>query len=162
VLSSLHTNDVFETVIRIRQRGIEPYEIGSSLRGVVSQRLVQRLCSVCAEEIPEDPTVLMPLRAAGILEDDESCKVWRAKGCTHCRMTGRKGRLGLYEVLVMTPELREAIESNATMAELQRAAPAGSFVSMRRYARFAINKGLVDPRDVLEILPPALSADELK
>ena len=77
-------------------------------------------------------------------------------------MTGRKGRLGLYEVLVMTPELREAIESNATMAELHRVAPAGSFVSMRRYAKFAISKGLVDPKDVLEILPPAVSADELK
>jgi type II secretory ATPase GspE/PulE/Tfp pilus assembly ATPase PilB-like protein len=162
VLSSLHTNDVFETVIRIRQRGIEPYEIGSSLRGVVSQRLVQRLCSACVEELPEDPMILMSLRAAGILEEGENCKVWRSKGCTHCRMTGRKARIGLYEVLVMTPELRESIERNATMAELHRAAPAGSFVSMRRYAKFAISKGLVDPKDVLEILPPALSATELK
>jgi len=99
VLSSLHTNDVFETVIRIRQRGIEPYAIASSLRGVISQRLVPRLCSACAEEVKMDPALLEQLRSASILEPGERSKVWEAKGCTHCRMTGLKGRLGLYEAL---------------------------------------------------------------
>jgi hypothetical protein len=82
--------------------------------------------------------------------------------CTHCRMTGLKGRLALYEVLVMTPDLRDAIEKNATMTELQRAAPAGSFISMRRYAKFAMEKGLVNPKDVLEILPATASTQEVK
>jgi type IV pilus assembly protein PilB len=162
VLSSLHTNDVFETVIRIRQRGIEPYAIASSVRGVVSQRLVPRLCGACAEAFTPDASLLSQLRASGIIEEGEPCKTWQARGCTHCRMTGVKGRLGLYEVLVMTPELREAIEKGATVAELQRAAPAGSFISMRRYARFVMDKGLVNPNDVLEILPAAASAQEVK
>jgi type II secretory ATPase GspE/PulE/Tfp pilus assembly ATPase PilB-like protein len=162
VLSSLHTNDVFETVIRIRQRGIEPYAIASSLRGVISQRLAPRLCSACAEEIPASAALLAQLRSAEILEENETCKVWQARGCTHCRMTGLKGRLGLFEVLVMTPELREAIELNATMAQLRAAAPAGSYISMRRYAKFVMEKGLVNAKDVLEILPPAASATEVK
>jgi general secretion pathway protein E len=161
VLSSLHTNDVFETVIRIRQRGIEPYAIASSLRGVVSQRLVPRLCSACAVEVKMEPTLLDNLRGAGILDENETCKVWNAKGCTHCRMTGLKGRLGLYEVLVMTPSFRDAIEKNATLLELQHSAPADSYVSMRRYAKFVMDKGLVSPKDVLEILPAVAKVEEV-
>ena len=161
VLSSLHTNDVFETVIRIRQRGIEPYAIASSLRGVISQRLVPRLCSACAEEVKMDAALLEQLRSANILDAGETSKVWEAKGCTHCRMTGLKGRLGLYEALVMTPALRDAIEKGATLLELQGAAPADSYVSMRRYAKFVLDKGLVSARDVLEVLPAVAKVEEV-
>lgn len=161
VLSSLHTNDVFETVMRIRQRGIEPYAIASALRGVISQRLVPRLCSVCAEEMPMTPVLEEQLRSAGILDATEKSKVWQAKGCTHCRMTGQKGRLGLYEVLVITPQLRETIEESATMGEIQRSAPPGSFISMRRYAKFVMDKGLASPKDLLELLPATASAGEV-
>ena len=162
VFSSLHTNDVFETIIRVRQRGVEPYAIASSLRGVISQRLVSRLCAACAEEVPVKPGILAQLRSAEIVDADETCKTWEARGCTHCRMTGQKGRLGLYEVLVMTPELREAIEMNATMGQLQAVAPPGSYISMRRYAKFVMEKGLVNAKEVLEILPAVASAQEVK
>jgi type II secretory ATPase GspE/PulE/Tfp pilus assembly ATPase PilB-like protein len=162
VLSSLHTNDVFETIIRIRQRGIEPYAIASSVRGVISQRLVPRLCSACAEEVPASPALLAQLRAAEIIDDTETCKTFQARGCTHCRMTGLKGRLGLFEVLVMTHELREAIEMNSTIGQLRAVAPAGSYISMRRYAKFVMDKGLVNPKEVLEVLPAAASAQEVK
>jgi type II secretory ATPase GspE/PulE/Tfp pilus assembly ATPase PilB-like protein len=162
VLSSLHTNDVFETMIRIRQRGIEPYAIASSLRGIISQRLVPRLCGACAEVFTPDNNLVAQLHSSGILDEGENVKTWQARGCTHCRMTGLKGRLGLYEVLVMTPTLRDAIENGATIAELQRAAPPGSYISMRRYAKFVMDKGLVNPKDVLEILPAAASAGEVK
>jgi type II secretory ATPase GspE/PulE/Tfp pilus assembly ATPase PilB-like protein len=161
VLSSLHTNDVFETVIRIRQRGIEPYAIASALRGVISQRLAPRLCSACAEEVKPSAETLSQLRLAQIIDADEIVKTWEAKGCTHCRMTGQKGRLGLYEVLVMTAPLRDGVERGATMAELQKAAPPGSYISMRRYAKFVMDKGLVAAKDVLEILPPAATANEV-
>jgi type II secretory ATPase GspE/PulE/Tfp pilus assembly ATPase PilB-like protein len=159
VLSSLHTNDVFETVIRIRQRGIESYAIASALRGVISQQLVARLCSACSEEMPADPALIEQLRSANILEPNETAKTWQAKGCTHCRMTGQKGRLGLYEVLVMTNELRDAIEKEATLMELRKSAPPGSYISMRRYAKFVMDKGLVNPKDLLEILPATAKAD---
>lgn len=162
VLSSLHTNDVFETVMRMRQRGIEPYAIASSLRGVVSQRLAPRLCSACAEEVPLKPEVAEQLQQAGIIDPAEPTKVWHAKGCNHCRMTGQKGRVGLYEVLVMSPALRDAIEHGATLLEMQKAAPQESFISMRRYARFVMDKGLISAKDVLELLPPAAKASDVK
>ena len=82
-------------------------------------------------------------------------------GCKTCNNTGYKGRIGLYEVLVMTPQLRDGVERSATMAELQKAAPPGSYISMRRYAKFVMDKGLVSPKDVLEILPPAATAGDV-
>lgn len=161
VLSSLHTNDVFETIMRIRQLGIEPYAIASALRGVISQRLVPRLCTACAEEMPADQNLLEHLSAARIIEANEPIKTWQARGCTHCRMTGQRGRLGLFEVLVITPELRDVVEKNGSMAELHKAAPAGSYISMRRYAKFALEKGVVSAKELLEVLPATASAHDI-
>jgi type II secretory ATPase GspE/PulE/Tfp pilus assembly ATPase PilB-like protein len=154
VLSSLHTNSAFETVARMRQRGAEPYVIASAVRGVISQRLVPRLCSGCAEETSMPEGLARELQRAGIAHADNPPKAWAAKGCTHCKMTGYKGRIALYEVLVSTPALQDAIENGATTNELEKAAPPGSFVSMRRYARHVLEKALASPKDVLEILPP--------
>ena len=67
----------------------------------------------------------------------------------------------MFEVLVMTPELRDGIEKNATIAELHRIAPVGSYISMRRYAKFVMDKGLVSPNDVLDVLPAVASAQEV-
>ncbi len=155
VLSSLHTSDVFETVMRIRQRGIEPYVIASALRGVISQRLLPRLCSACAEEIPSDRVLLEQLRASGIIGLNEALKLWKASGCTHCRMNGTKGLVGLYEVLVVTLPLRNAIERGATLQEIEQSAPPACYISMKRYAKYLLEKGLVAPKDLLEIFPPA-------
>lgn len=161
VLSSLHTNDVFETVARLRQRGIEPYVAASAIRGIISQRLVPRLCSACAEEAPLSSEIMRDLQRSGIAEAGTPLKTWVAKGCTHCKMTGYKGRLALYEVLVMTPPLQAAIESGASTSELEKAVQPGSYVSMRRYARFIIDKGLASPKDILEILPPQATITRL-
>lgn len=157
VASSLHTNNVFETVMRVRQRGVEPYVIASALRGVVTQRLLPRICSACAHELPAEEQTLRELGVSGILEEGEGTRFWAGKGCSHCRMSGYKGRIGLYEVLLMTDPMRDAIESEASLSELHETAPAGSYVSMRRYARLLLDKGLVRARDVLDLLPATAS-----
>jgi type IV pilus assembly protein PilB len=156
VFSSMHTNDVFETVMRLRQRGIEPYVIASALRGVVSQRLVSRLCSACVEEYSMEDETLSKLRASGIIDSDSAIKGWKAPGCSHCRMTGRRGRMGLYEVLVVTPELRESIEREESGVQMEKLASPGSYLPMKSYARFVLEKGLVSAEDLLEILPAAV------
>lgn len=153
VLSSLHTNDVLETVMRIRQRGVEPYVIASSLRGIVSQRLVPRLCGACAEQISPDTKTVSRLRTSGIVPRNKTPKVWKASGCGHCRMTGTTGRVGVFEVLVMTPSLRDAIEHSASMPEMEAATPAESYVTMRRYARHLLEQGLASAEDLLELFP---------
>lgn len=157
VLSSLHTNNVFETVMRVRQRGVEPYVIASALRAVVSQRLLPRLCGACAEEVPMDAKTLAELQRSGILEPGETMPLWKAKGCSHCRMNGYKGRIGLYELLLMSDVLRDAVESEATLSELRMSAPAGTYVPMHRYARLVLTKGLASVKDVLDLLPATTS-----
>ncbi len=155
VLSSLHTNGAFETVSRLRQRGAEPYMIASALRGVISQRLLPRLCSGCAQESVLSPELTDELIRAGIISSGSAPVKGRlAKGCTHCKMSGYKGRIAMYEVLVMTPELRAAVEHAASLGELEKSAPSGSFVNMRRYAGYLFEKGLASPRDILDALPP--------
>jgi type II secretory ATPase GspE/PulE/Tfp pilus assembly ATPase PilB-like protein len=154
VLSSLHTNDTFETVARMRQRGVEPYIIASTVRGIISQRLLPRLCGGCAEKTELTDETARDLRRSGVGGADRPPAVWTAKGCPHCKMTGYKGRVALYEVLVSTPQLQAVIKRGATQAELEKAAPPGSFVSMAQYAHYVLEKGLVSPQQILELLPP--------
>lgn len=161
VLSSLHTNSAFETIMRLRQREIPPYVIASALRGVVSQRLLPRICDSCSEEVEASPHQRAGLVASGIWREGEGGKIYHGKGCTACRMTGFKGRIGIYEVLSVGRTLRDAIELGGTLTEIERATPPGSFVAMRDYARLALEKGLVSARDLLQILPPVAAAKEL-
>jgi type II secretory ATPase GspE/PulE/Tfp pilus assembly ATPase PilB-like protein len=153
VMSSLHTNSAFETIQRLRQRGIEPYLIASALRGIISQRLVSKICAACAQEAKPTADELSKLRSAGLLAKNETITVWAAEGCAQCRMTGAKGRIGLYEVLVISPEVREAIENDESLTQLERSAPASAYLPMQRYARFVLEKGLASVSDVLRVFP---------
>jgi type II secretory ATPase GspE/PulE/Tfp pilus assembly ATPase PilB-like protein len=157
VLSSLHTNSAFETVMRLRQRGIEPYVIASALKGVVSQRLLPRLCTACAEESPPDTRLLEMLQTSQLVSAGEKPKTWRAPGCTHCRMTGHRGRIGIYEVLLISDSLRETIEHAASLHDMHQATPPGTFLPMRRYARHVMEKGLVSPEDLIATFPAVQS-----
>jgi type IV pilus assembly protein PilB len=154
VMSSLHTNDAFETVMRLRQRGVPPYLVASSLRGIISQRLVPGVCGGCMQLVDLPAPVAERLRRSGILKEGEAPLGPEAKGCSHCKFTGQRGRVGLYEVLLMTPELRRSVEHGASLSDLERSAPPGSFVPMRRYGYYLLSKGLVAAGDLLEVLPP--------
>jgi type II secretory ATPase GspE/PulE/Tfp pilus assembly ATPase PilB-like protein len=107
VLSTLHTNDAPNAVTRLVDIGVEPYKIAASLRGVVAQRLMRRLCPSCkevwVESIPEKLTKWIP---AGTM-------LYRAVGCSECSMTGFHGRFSIVEVLTVTPEVERAISAGA-------------------------------------------------
>jgi type II secretory ATPase GspE/PulE/Tfp pilus assembly ATPase PilB-like protein len=108
VLSTLHTNDAPNAVTRLVDIGVEPYKIAASLRGVVAQRLMRRLCPSCkevwVESIPEKLTKWIP---AGTI-------LYRAVGCSECAMTGFHGRFSIVEVLTITPEVERVISAGAT------------------------------------------------
>ncbi len=161
VMSSLHTNDAFETVTRLRQRGVPPYLVASSLRGIISQRLVGRVCAACMHLTELPAPVAERLRRSGILKEDEPALGPEAKGCAHCKYTGQRGRVALYEVLIITPELRRSVEHGASLSDLERAAPPGSFVPMRRYAYYLLSKGMATAADLLEVLPPPAVLQEI-
>jgi type II secretory ATPase GspE/PulE/Tfp pilus assembly ATPase PilB-like protein len=116
VLSSLHTNNAIETVGRMIDMGGEPYLIASTLQAVMAQRLVRTICVKCKVQYAPPPDELIeigldPHRMANV-------PFYKGAGCEVCRNTGYKGRLGLFEVMVSTPELREMIARQASIKDI--------------------------------------------
>src|SRR5919198_1272178 len=123
VLSTLHTNGAPETISRLMNMGIEPFLVATSVHMIVAQRLVRRVCKDCAEEL--DLPVQAMVEAGYGPDEAKKVKVRKGRGCSVCNGSGYKGRVGLYEVMEMTPELKEAIILNATVVELKKMAIAG-------------------------------------
>jgi type II secretory ATPase GspE/PulE/Tfp pilus assembly ATPase PilB-like protein/CheY-like chemotaxis protein len=124
VLSTLHTNDAPNAVTRLVDMGMEPYKIASALRGVVAQRLMRRLCELCAQP-SEDP---VPERMARFVPP--GAKLRKAVGCPDCAMTGYRGRFGILEVLRMNSELERRVGQGATADLIAEAARANGMRSL--------------------------------
>lgn len=107
VLSTVHTNDAVGAITRLRDMGIEPFLLASTLRLIVAQRLVRRLCSECRTAEPADKATA---KLAGVKKGDI---VWRPHGCAHCQNTGYVGRVGLYETIRVDDRVRRLIASEA-------------------------------------------------
>ena len=115
VLSTLHTVGTAESITRLADMKLDPYLLADTLRGLIAQRLVRRVCGECRHEVVPRPEILARL---GITRDDGP--FYAGEGCSHCNRTGYKGRLGLYEVMPMNPELCALVRRNSG-AELLRA-----------------------------------------
>jgi type IV pilus assembly protein PilB len=151
VLTSLHTNDAIGTIQRLREMGLEDYAIAAALVGIVSQRLVRRLCPACAVDAPPSPHVLEQLALIEVLPRDYSGNIKRAKGCEACAGSGYRGRVGVYEILVADDDLRQAITSGANQFELRATAHRGAFVPMVRYSSYLLTNGITTAEEVLAI-----------
>lgn len=151
VLTSLHTNDAIGTIQRLREMGLEDYAIAAALVGIVSQRLVRRLCPACAIDATPSPHVLEQLALLEVLPRDYSGKIKRAKGCEACAGSGYRGRVGVYEILVADDDLRQAITSGANQFELRATAHRGAFVPMVRYSSYLLTNGITTAEEVLAI-----------
>ena len=118
VLSTIHTNDAVGIITRLKDMNVIPYLISSSLIGGAAQRLVRRLCTKCRKkvDIPNDFKEIIEKEEIGDLN------FYEGVGCEYCRRTGYKGRIGLYEILIVSDLIRDKIEKNATSGELQQAA----------------------------------------
>jgi general secretion pathway protein E len=120
VFSTLHTNDAASAVTRLLDLGIEPYLVGSSLVGVLAQRLVRRICPGCSR--PERAGT-EELGALGItLSGEELSEVRVGQGCPMCRQTGYKGRAGCFELLTTNEEIRQLILQRAAASQIEQAA----------------------------------------
>ena len=123
VLSTVHTNSAASTLTRLIEMGAKDYLVSSTLMGVISQRLVRHLCADCKEEYYPTHD-----EAAQIFNDEEdiqklmATKLYRAKGCGQCDMTGYKGRMGVYEILPISKEIRKLISQGAHDIEIEDAA----------------------------------------
>src|SRR5688572_18179366 len=147
VLSTLHTNDAPSAVNRLMNMGIEPFLVASSLNLVCAQRLVRRICRNCTEP---DPTPVPALMQAGFTaEDANTVKPNRGRGCERCNNTGYKGRVGLYEVMEVTDELRELILVGASSLELRRKAVDEGMISLRHSGLRKVKEGVTTIEEVV-------------
>lgn len=116
VFSTLHTNDAAHSLTRLIDMGVEPFLIASSVIGIMAQRLVRKICSLCKEKYIPTKDVLDGL---GIKNFSE---LYRGKGCKHCKGTGYSGRIGIYELLVINEEIRQLINTKRSADEIMRVA----------------------------------------
>ena len=145
VLSTLHTNDTVATMTRLVDIGVPRFLIASALLAVSSQRLVRKICPDCSVDDPVDPSLLeelpSPLPNAPVLK--------RGEGCTRCEYTGCRGRIGIFELLVMTPEIREALSRGATEREIRHLARDLGMKSMLEDGLEKACKGVTPMREVV-------------
>jgi type IV pilus assembly protein PilB len=147
VLSTLHTNDAPSTINRLMNMGIEPFLVASSLNLVCAQRLVRRICKNCTEP---DPTPAPALVQAGFTAEEAKTVVPnKGKGCDKCNNTGFKGRVGLYEVMEVTEEIRELILVGASALELRRKAVDEGMITLRRSGLLKVKDGVTTVEEIV-------------
>ena len=140
VLSTLHTNDAPATVTRLLNMGIEPFLVVAALNVIVAQRLCRKICINCREE---KKTPIEELIACGFAPASaEKIKIYHGKGCEMCNNTGYKGRLAIYEVLSVTPKIRELILRNVSADELKKQAIFDGMKTLRMCALTKVAQGL--------------------
>jgi type II secretory ATPase GspE/PulE/Tfp pilus assembly ATPase PilB-like protein len=153
VLSSLHTYDALETLVRLQDLEVKPYLLASALKGVISQQLLPRLCPGCTEPVDSDDAVVARLKSLGVLEANWSRVLYRGKDSEGSPPGGESGRVGAYEIMLVTDRLRDLIDRAAPRSELEKALDQQYFFSFPRYCRFLLKEGLVAPGRVERILP---------
>jgi len=147
VFSTLHTNDAPATVTRLRDMGVPPFLITATVEAILAQRLVRRICAGCKEEVIPGADVLADLEMTS--DQLEGKKFYRGKGCEKCNRSGYKGRLGIYELLIMNDEMRDMIIRNASTEELREAARRNGMVTLRESGMESIFMGQTTADEVI-------------
>ncbi len=149
VLSTLHTNDAPSTVTRLVDMGIEPFLVASSVILVIAQRLARRICPYCKEPFTYQPEVL---KEVGFTDDEiKSLKTYRGRGCEKCDYTGYKGRVALFEVMDLVPEIRDAIVRGKTADDIREIAKRHGMRTLREIGKIKIAKGITTPEEILRV-----------
>lgn len=147
VLSTLHTNDALSTVARLIDMGVEPFLVATSLSGVVSQRLVRRVCRDCQEEHEPTKREVDIFARRGLKIE----KVMRGRGCPTCNMTGYKGRIALHELMVMSDEMRKVILNGEPLSKLREIAIKNKMIFLIDDGLLKVKQGLTTTEEVLRV-----------
>lgn len=147
VFSTLHTNDAPSAIARLTDMGAEDYLLASSILGVLAQRLVRVICSSCRELDPIQPEVL---REAGFIGEAVPL-VYRGAGCEECGQTGFKGRLGIFELMLMDDDVRRLTIASADASQLRQAAVKNGMLTLRQDGFEKVGLGLTSMGEVLRV-----------
>lgn len=145
VLSTLHTNDAVSTVMRLQDMGVESYLIASSLLGIVSQRLVRRVCPDCRQHYEPTEQEAVLLQSRGIPID----RLQRGKGCGNCNHTGYRGRVAIHEVLKIDQQLREIISQGASLETIRTAAREQQMITLMEDGLRKVGEGVTTLQEVM-------------
>ncbi len=147
VLSTLHTNDAPSTINRLMNMGIEPFLVATSVNLIVAQRLIRRICQKCKEV--EDVPVQALLNVGFSESEAPNIQLYKGRGCEACNQRGYKGRVGLFEVMKVTEDIRELILSGASAIELRRKALEEGMISLRHSGLQKIREGVTTIEEVV-------------
>lgn len=148
VLSTLHTNDAPSTISRMVNMGIEPFLVATSVNIIQAQRLIRRICKDCKEEVQVPVEGFVEIGFSP--EEAKEMKAYKGKGCNTCNGTGYKGRVGLYEVMEVTDELRELIIIGASAIELRKKAVELGMITLRGSGLYKLREGITTIEEVVK------------
>ena len=148
VFTTLHTNDGPSSFTRLQEMGIEPFLMANSTIGIIAQRLARRICQTCKKQVEVDDTTLGYFGYTR----ETSPPFFKGQGCERCSGTGYKGRVGLYELLTMTDELKRAVASGANTQVVTELAIRGGMKPLKQYSMILMAEGLTTVEDVLSNL----------
>ncbi|MBS0319351.1 MAG: type II/IV secretion system protein [Proteobacteria bacterium] len=154
VLSTLHTNDAPTAVTRLLDLGVPPYLITSTLIGVMAQRLVRTLCPHCKKPV-EPPAEELWKAITSPWRAERPAEARGPQGCLECRMTGYRGRIGLYEIMLMTPAIARLVGPDADDAQIREQAYKDGMKPLRVSGAMKVAAGLTTAEEVLKVAPPA-------
>ncbi len=155
VLSTLHTNDTFTTVTRLKDMGVDKFKITEAVQAVIAQRLVRRLCPHCKTEVRPSDIDEKLLKMLGRFSDKPA--IYEPKGCAHCGYVGYKGRIGVYEILVLDNALRDLITADASVQSMRKAAKSNGFRNLFEDALNLVATGVTDYNEIVRVVNPVSS-----
>lgn len=146
VVSTLHTNSAAGSINRLINMGVEGYLLADSLVGIIAQRLVRRLCPYCKKphSITDTERRIMGIRA------DVNPEIYEPVGCERCDNTGYSGRIGIYEIMKITPPLKELISRNASVSELKQMGMREGMHTLRQSATMLVIKGITSVHEMIK------------
>jgi type IV pilus assembly protein PilB len=147
VFSTLHTNDAPSTITRMKDMGVPTFLITATVEAILAQRLVRRICTQCREQVTPSEEVKLQLQ----VPEEQLAKMtfYRGMGCEVCNNTGYKGRVGLFELMIITDQIREMIMENASVDEMRREAQTNGMVALRDAGMMFVGQGVTTAEEVV-------------
>ena len=157
VLSTLHTNDAPAAIARLLDLGAPAYLLTSTLLGVMAQRLVRTLCAHCKEKVPFDDPVQIKIwhETVAPWKGEAPKDIYKPVGCLECRNTGYMGRIGIYEILLMTPEIKKLVTDRTDLAAVRAEAYRSGMKPLRLSGAMKVAQGVTTLEEVLKVAPAA-------
>jgi len=157
VLSTLHTNDSAGAIARLLDVGAEPFLLSSSIKGIIAQRLVRKVCHKCRKPYQPDPELLLKL---GLKNEGQDITFYKAEGCSACRNSGYKGRTGIFELLITDEKIRDLIIKKEDSNKIKQAAVEGGMTTLREEALKKVLSGITTLEEASRVMNLQTSSED--